>query len=176
MRAETFAAIEMTITVFYKRHESGKESFQDIPGLLVIGKGVKPLQNTLADLKGMRFNQEGLRRSVNLTRNEVCPYLSSLAFVKPDSPIGSEGVVPPLTTFENASMIAELLQCARSRGSELIYYLQGDTLETVLAKCAEAIPFHHKWLMPFRYEDIGFSKPGDPVTTSIPFSGPLPEE
>lgn len=173
--AETFAAIDVTLVAEYSKSHRSQPIVYNIPGLLVVGKGIKPSQSISAGLKGMRFNQELQPRSVNLTRNEVNPPLSDLQFA--DNNWGEDGFNAPLVSAfsqnppakcNNGEKIAAMMpfmQAARNAefigesiriASPLLYYRDGDTLDTVMAKCVGAGQLDHRWLSEAGFADIGF--------------------
>ena len=173
--AETFAAIEVEIIVVYSKSEQGRQIEHRIPGLMVVGKGIKPEPGIDADLKGMRFSQELQPRCVNLVRNEVSPPLTDLDFYIadrdenglgrslvtalssscPSTHIGAERV-SPVMSFMEAAQNARFLGEAISRASPLIRYSVGETLEAVLAKCVASGALNARWLSDAGYADIGF--------------------
>ncbi len=173
--AETFAAVELTIIAHYSKPGNMHPLTYRIPGLIVVGKGIKPSQSIYAALKGLRFNLELQTRSVNLVRNEVNPPLSDLQFVSNNwqedgfnAPIvtalshkrpsleGSKEKILTLMPFKHAAQNARYLGKSLRIASPLLYYSKGDTLDAVMAKCVGAEYLDHRWLSSVGYSDIGF--------------------
>ncbi len=176
--AETFAAIDVTLIAEYSRLKNPRRPLTyEIPGLMVVGKGIKPSLSTTAGLKGLRFRQELQTRSVNLMRNEVNPPLTDLQYAndrnlhdKEDGfhrPILTSlshrrgGVtynnsIKPLVPFMEAAKNAEYLGEAIRLRSELRFYSPGETLDAVMAKCVGANHLDSRWLSDAGYAEIGF--------------------
>jgi hypothetical protein len=175
--AETFAAIDVTLTASYARPKSGRVVTFLIPGLIVVGKGIKPTSNVTADLKGLRFTLELQARSLNLSRNEVSPPLSDIQFdsaedgfhtslvdaLSRQSPRERSGsvAIPPVVPLARAARIARLLGEVSQKASRLEHYRIGDTLDSVLARCVAAGTLDAKWLSKSGYADIGFAPARD---------------
>ena len=174
--AETFAAIVVTLVVEYIRPARTQPIIHKIPGLMVVGKGIKPSQSISADLKGMRFNQELQTRSINLTRNEVNPPLSDLHFaknslkedgfgrpiirtlgqLKPNIESHIDTITPMMPFIQAAKNAKYIGETIRRAAAPLLFYKAGETLDAVLAKCVGAGLLDHQWLSEAGFVDIGF--------------------
>ncbi len=173
--AETFAAIELKIIARYSKPGNKRTLTYRIPGLLVVGKGIKPSQSITAAMKGLRFNQELQTRTVNLVHNDVNPPLSDLQFASINwqedgfnAPIvtalsherprleSAKKKILTLMPFKHAAQNARYLGEALRIASPLLYYSKGDTLDAVMAKCVGAGYLDHRWLSSAGYSDIGF--------------------
>jgi hypothetical protein len=170
VNAETFAAIDICILTTF---QGPRRLFSmEVPGLLVVGKGVKPASSIAAGLKGMRFKQELQTRSVNLTRNEVNPPLVDLTFVKEDGFTSTivnaltkdqpavrtqTDPIAPVLSFDAASRKGAELGAVMRGASPIRFYRPGDTLDSVMAQCVAHGDLDHKWLSKGAYTDIGYA-------------------
>lgn len=182
--AETFAAIEVTIVVHYSRRGSSHTlEPMRIPGLIVVGKGVKPSSSISAGLKGMRFNQQLQFRAVNLAANTVNPPLSDLNYAKNlligermqetgfHVPVMSamshrnlrqlvdyERPVRSIMPFPMAAQNTKFLSTALKEASQIqmIFHKAGDTIEQVLGQFVSKKMLSPSCLPESGYGDIGF--------------------
>ena len=162
--AETFAAVDVTITVY---HENG--NIHDIRGLLVVGKGIKPTQSVEADVKGMRFEFALSPRAANFADGRVNPPLSDLELIRNETgfyepivsclsqsrPNGDDRLLSFGEARENARGLREAIRLGRSNLSP--YVRQVSTLREVLARCVSDGNLDKRWLPKEEFVDIGYT-------------------
>ncbi len=173
--AETFAAIEVTLVAKLQDVLSGDVYEVTIPGIMMVGKGIKPTSSITAGLKGMRFHFELGQRSINLARGEVNPPLSDLdyaddlwretGFNRPlvtalstynvATPVTDRVKIAPVIPFKISAQNAGFLKDAIRKASPLEHYRSGDTLDQVMGLFVANGTLDPLWL-PKNLSEIGF--------------------
>jgi hypothetical protein len=171
---ETFAAIDLTVLVERRVGEP-----QEIRGLLVVGKGLKPTESVEADLKGMRFKFALAPRTANFSSGVISPPLTDIEVIK-DAESGFFGPIVSglssprpstlgratrgekchkLMDFEEAIENSRLLQSAIDIGKDNLtgYRPQKTTVREVIARCVSEGKLDPRWLPVGEFADIGYT-------------------
>jgi hypothetical protein len=168
---ETFAAVDLKVIVTYNNKRT-----HSIPGLLVVGKGIKPTESVEADVKGIRLKFALNNRTANFSSGIINPPLTDLAVMRepetgfyrpivtslsshrPDRSVLTDDP-PVLMNFEeardNASFLKDVIELGKS--NLVFYQAQQTTLRDVIARCVGAGSLDSRWLPVGEFSDVGYT-------------------